>query len=229
MKNLSVSLSRKEKVLGWIYYPAQLLIVPLLIQFIGLKMGFPPNGLFVNFIYFAVNFLAIGLIFFRYLKENGKIALQRPGRCVSSAAIGLGIYFGLSQAVTILIMFVDPDFFNVNDAALGGMIQENFGLMAVGTVLFVPVAEEALYRGLFFSQVYNRSPIAAYLISTCVFAAIHVIGYIGQYQPLQLALCFLQYVPAGIALGFAYARADSIWASILMHTTINLIGVFAMR
>ena len=109
------------------------------------------------------------------------------------------------------------------------MVQENSTLMTIGIVLLVPIAEEFLYRGLFFSQFYNRKPIAAYLISTVVFAAIHVVGYLGSYPAMRLALCFLQYLPAGIAMGWAYARADSIWASILMHTTINLIGTLAMR
>lgn len=229
MNKLSVTLTRKEKILGWIYYPLQLLFLPLLIHFVCLFAGITLDLVLENFLYFCANFVFCGLIFFRYLKENGKIAVFHPLRCLSSAGIGLAIYWGLSYAVQFLIIMVDPAFFNVNDASLSVMIQDNFLLMAIGTVLFVPIAEEVLYRGLFFCQFYNRSPFAAYLISTCVFSAIHVVGYIGSYRPLQLALCFLQYLPAGIALGFAYKRANSIWASILMHVTINLIGVFSMR
>jgi membrane protease YdiL (CAAX protease family) len=229
MKKLSVSLTRKEKILGWIYYPIQLLILPVLIYLVCMLAGIELSLMLENFIYFCANFLGCSLIFFHFLKENGKIAFKHPLRCLTSAGIGLGIYWGTSYAVQIFIVVVDPDFFNVNDASLGTMIQDNFVLMAIGTVLLVPIAEEVMYRGLFFSQFYNRSPLLAYLLSTCVFAAIHVVGYIGSYEPLQLALCFLQYLPAGIALGFAYKRANSIWASILMHVTINLIGVFAMR
>ena len=155
--------------------------------------------------------------------------MAAPGHCIGSALLGLGLYWGLSYAVQFFILMVDPDFFNVNDASIGVMVQENFALTAIGTVLLVPVAEEALYRGLIFGAVYNRKPLAAYLISSCVFASVHVIGYIGSYEPMQLALCFLQYLPAGIALGWAYARSNSIWSPILMHITINLIGVVAMR
>ncbi|MBR2309663.1 MAG: CPBP family intramembrane metalloprotease [Oscillospiraceae bacterium] len=229
MEKISVTLTHKEKMLGWIYYPLQLLIIPLVISLVNALIGYPMNEAVLNFVYFAVNFVCILLIGFRFLKNNAKNALKAPLRCISSAVIGLFFYWGLSYIIQIFIMIIDPTFFNVNDASIDNMIQENSTLMTVGIVLLVPIAEEFLYRGLFFSQFYNRKPIAAYLISTCIFAAIHVVGYAFDYPMLRLVLCFLQYLPAGIAMGWAYARADSIWASILMHTAINLIGALAMR
>ena len=109
------------------------------------------------------------------------------------------------------------------------MVQENYTFLAFGTVLLVPVAEEALYRGLIFGQIYNRNRLAAYIISSVVFAAIHVISYIGLYEPIHLMLCLLQYLPAGLCLGWAYANSDTIWAPILMHITINQISILSMR
>ena len=229
MKKLSVTMTRKEKLLGWIYYPLQLLVIPVLVSLINALAGYPLNEATLNVVYFGVNFLCVGLIFFRFLKENAKVALSFPLRCLSSAAFGMVLYWGLSYAVQIVIVVVSPDFFNINDAAIGSMVQENYTLMVIGTVLLVPLAEETLYRGLMFGQLYNRSPLAAYVVSVCVFAAVHVVGYIGQYAPLQLCLCFLQYLPAGVAMGWAYARANSIWSPILMHITFNLIGMAFMR
>ena len=163
------------------------------------------------------------------MKENGKIALGTPFRCLGYAVAGIILYWGLSYLVTIVIFFVSPDFYNVNDASLGTLAKSNYELIAIGTVCLVPLAEEAMYRGLIFSQFYNRKPFAAYLISTFIFAAVHVVGYIGKYEPLHLCLCFLQYLPAGIALGWAYTKADTIWSPILMHITINAIGMASMR
>ena len=229
MKNLSVSMTQREKLLGWVYYPVQLLLLPSLIAVVNQLMASPLSEARMNFVYFALNFLLIVAIFFVFLKNNGKNAIQHPLRCIGAAAVGLVIYWGLSYAVQLLIVLVQPDFFNVNDVSIGAMVQEDFTLMAIGTALLVPVAEETLYRGLMFGTLYDRSPVAAYAISICIFASIHVIGYIGAYQPLQLALCFIQYLPAGLALGWAYAKADSIWAPILMHIAINSIGVASMR
>ena len=229
MKKLSITLTSKESLWGWIYYPIQLLVLPVAISLIDLLTGSHLDDAGLNFLFYCINFLAVFLIFFRFLKDNGKIAIASPVRCLVTAAGGLVINWVLSYAVQILIFTVDPSFFNVNDAAIDTMAQKNFNLVALGTVWLVPLAEESLYRGLIFGQIYRRKPLAAYIISTCVFAAIHVIGYIGSYEPLQLCLCFLQYLPAGIALAWTYVKADTIWAPILMHMTYNQLGIAAMR
>ena len=229
MNKLSVTLSEKEKLLGWIYYPIQLLILPLLLSVGNILAGSPMSESVLNFVYFASNFLFVLGIFFHLLKGNSEIAIRAPLKCISCALAGLVLNWGLSYAVQILIVIVKPDFFNVNDASIGVPVQENFALTAIGTVLLVPIAEEALYRGLIFGTFYNRSRIAAYVISVSIFASVHVIGYVGMYQPLHLALCFMQYLPGAISLAWAYAKADSLWSPILMHMIINLIGVLSMR
>ena len=126
-------------------------------------------------------------------------------------------------------MLISPDFFNVNDSAISTMVDQNTDLMAIGTILLAPVAEELFYRGLIFRGFYNKKPILGYLVSTLAFASLHVVGYIGLYSPLHLLLCLLQYIPAGICLGWAYAKTDCIFAPILMHIAINQIGILSMR
>lgn len=218
-----------EKILGWIYYPIQLLVLPFAISLALIQSGAPFSESMANFLYFTINFLCVVAIFHRFLWKNSKIALQSVFRCLRSAGVGLVAYWLLNYVVQIIIILADPEFFNVNDAHINEMVQENFSLLAFGTVLLVPIAEETLYRGLIFGQLYNRNRLGAYLISTLAFAAVHVVGYIGLYEPMHLLLCVLQYLPAGLCLGWAYASADSIWAPMLMHIAINQIGILAMR
>ena len=229
MNKLSVTMTRTEKLLGWIYYPLQLLVIPFAVTIVNILCGMPLTESWLNIVFFSLNFFAVALIFPHFLIGNGKIALENIFRTLQSAVLGLGVYWLLSYVVQLIIFTVDPGFFNVNDAYIDGMAHENFGIFAFCTVILVPIAEETLYRGLMFGQLYNRNRLAAYLISTLVFALVHVIGYIGQYSFMQLMLCVLQYLPAGLCLGWAYARADSIWASILIHIAINQIGVYTMR
>jgi membrane protease YdiL (CAAX protease family) len=226
---LSVTMTKAEKLAGWIYYPIQLLVLPFVITLVNFLCGNPLSESWLNVVYFIINFLAVGVIFRRYLLENLRIAVENPFRCLRSAAVGIVAYWLLSYVVQIFIIVVRPDFFNVNDAYISDMVQENYTFLAFGTVLLVPVAEEALYRGLIFGQIYNRNRLAAYIISSVVFAAIHVISYIGLYEPIHLMLCLLQYLPAGLCLGWAYANSDTIWAPILMHITINQISILSMR
>ena len=100
--------------------------------------------------------------------------------------------------------------------------------MLLCTVILVPTAEETIYRGLLFAPLYRKNRVLAYIVSMCVFSFVHLINYIGYADLLTLGLCFLQYLPAGFALAWAYARADSICAPILMHTQINLMSMLVM-
>ena len=229
MKKLSVNFTKTELVLGWIYMVLQLLVLPIVLQVGNELAGKPLSDAELNFCYFALNFLCVTIIFGKYLLGNLKSFLARPGR--SFAAVGFAFlgYWVLNFAVSMVIVTVYPDFNNVNDASVSQMVQDNFILTAIGTVLLVPITEELLFRGLIFRGIYNRSRFWAYAISAIAFSLPHVVGYIGQYAPLHLLMCFLQYLPAGLCLGWAYAYADSIFAPVIMHTLINLFGVFAMR
>lgn len=229
MKKLSVSMTPLETALGLTYLGIQTLILPSVLLQANLLLGNPLSVTQLNFVFFCIDFLCITLIFHQFLLTSVKAALSKPWVCLRSAFLGLLIYWLSSFFVNHFIVAVYPEFFNVNDASLIGMTQQNYTLMAIGTVILVPVVEETLYRGIVFRGLYNRSPILGYAVSTLAFSALHVLGYIGSYSPVHLLLCLLQYIPAGLCLGWAYVKADSIWAPILMHVTINQIGILSMR
>ena len=128
-----------------------------------------------------------------------------------------------------LIFALDPQFTSINDAGIGQMVEENYALMFIGTVFFVPIAEECLFRGLVFRGLYDRNVILAWVVSVLLFAAIHVTGYIGSQPTLTLLLCFVQYLPAGLCLAGAYRLSGSLISPILIHALVNLIGMISLR
>jgi membrane protease YdiL (CAAX protease family) len=228
MKNLSVKMTRTEFTLGWIYMAVQLLFLPTVLVLLNLYLKSPLDEAELNFLFFCLNFLCVTVIFHKYLLACGKISLSEPGKCLLSAIFGYVIYWVLSLGVSMVILWVYPEFMNVNDAAIETMVDSNFALTAIGTILLVPVTEEVLFRGLIFQGLHHKNRFLAYAVSSIAFCLPHVLGYIGLYSPLHLLLCFLQYLPAGIALAWAYERSDSIWAPVIMHTFVNLTGVSAM-
>ena len=229
MNRLSVSMNRNELRFGWLYYPIQFLFLPLLIEIVFEKAGFPLSAAWLNTLYFILNFCFILLIFRKFLKKNLKVAVHKPFICLLFAVAGVFTYMILGELVGLLILKLKPDFFNVNDSYINQMVRENSVLLPLSIIFLVPVAEEALYRGLMFGAIYNRNKVLAFTVSTLAFAAIHVIGYIGHYPPSHLALCLLQYLPAGLTFGLVYAITDTIWTPILMHIFINAIGMLSMR
>ncbi len=229
MKKLSVSMTKVEVILGWLYLAFQLVLLPVILILVNALLGYPLTDAGINFVFFCVNFLCTVAIFPRYLWASIKVLFAQPLACLRAALLGFLAYWVLSLAIGSLITALQPEYLNLNDGAIANMAQSSFLLISLGTVILAPVVEEVLYRGLLFGGLYNYSPVTAYIVSTLIFSAIHVIGYIGIYDPLSLVLSFLQYLPAGLCLGWAYAKSDTIWAPILIHISINLIGISAMR
>ena len=107
------------------------------------------------------------------------------------------------------------------------------GISYLGKLLLATVIGFAVYygltRGLVFGALHPRSRMLAYIVSTLFFSFIHVMGYIGSFSASVLLLCFLQYIPAGVMLAWAYEYSGSILAPILIHTAVNAIAIFSVR
>lgn len=226
---LSISMTWRETLLGWFLWALSMFLFPTLLALVNSLLPTPLSEAQLNIAYFLLEFLCVVLIFHRFLHASVKVLFRKPWRCLRYAVLGFVMYYVGMLLVSELIFRILPEFYNVNDAAIGEMSQEHFTLMAFCTVLLVPVTEETLYRGLFFQGLQRKSRALAYLASTFIFSLIHVIGYIGLYDFKTLLLCFIQYLPAGIALNWSYEKADTIAAPILIHITINQIGMSAMR
>ena len=229
MNRLPVSMTSTEKSIGWIYWGLQLLVLPVAMSMLLEHFAVALSEIQFNFIYFAINFICLTVILRRFLGNNARLALQQPFRTLRYA-FGAYAFFWISTTIigTATSYFV-PSFANVNDASIMEMASDDYTLTAIGTVLLAPVAEELMYRGLIFDALHHRSPAGAFFVTTVVFAAIHVVGYIGLYSPFVLLLCFVQYIPAGLCLGWAYTRSGNIWAPILAHIAINQTTILTMR
>lgn len=218
-----------EFIFGFIYFLLQLLVVPGIIVAVDMMLPSPMPAAVLNFICFAVNFVAVLVIFRKFLWANLSPVREAPWNVLRWAGIGFVIYTAGNTLFGWVVGLLDPDFVNINDSVIMEMVQGHFGLMTVGTVLLVPVAEECFYRGLMFRGIYDTSPVLAYAVSMVLFSLAHVLGYVTMVDFGTLVLCFFQYLPAGFALALAYRQSGSIYASILIHMTVNQMGMLLMR
>ena len=226
MKSLPVSLSKTEfqRGLGLLLF-GQFVLPSLLIELVsGLNLGFTSAQ--YNFLYFLINYVAAIILFHKFIWAELEVAFKKAFRILGYLVICYGIYHVLSTGVAYLIHWIDPTFFNLNDANISDMSQQQFALIAVGTVILVPLAEEMLFRGVLFNHIYQKHQVLAWLISIVSFSLVHLIGYIGQYSPLAFFLAFLQYLPASIVLCFGYVQSGTIFTPILFHTLINAIAMY---
>ncbi len=218
----------KERYFGWRYLLFQVIFLPQLLR-LALGVLRITDTAVINFAYFALNFTVVIVCFRRFWQAALSHAGKRLPRILLTALGGLAVYWVLTWLMGMLIVRIDPSFANVNDQNIAGMTQSRYWLMAVGTTILVPVAEETLNRGAVFGSLRQRSPVAAYLVSTAVFSIIHIQGYFGIIPTRTLLLCFLQYLPAGVVLAAAYDLSGSIFAPIAIHCAVNAIAILAMR
>lgn len=214
-------ISRQTAAAGWCWMLFYLLALPSLLYRLNESLPRRLTDTALNGLFYFINFVAILLIFGSFLRRSLRHALKRPRALVKAVIIGLCGYTLGTWAVTQAAYLIVPEFSNANNEAIIRMGKNGWVLMTLGTVLFAPVAEECLFRGLLFRRIYPENPLAAWALSMLAFAAIHVTGYLGSVPALTLLLCFLQYLPAGAALAWAYIEADTIWAPIALHCLIN--------
>ena len=228
-KSNHASISPQENSRGWGYLFFQLLALPYLLSAFSKSLSNPLSAAELNFAFYSTNFIAIIIIFRKFLSASARGAMRNFWEVLQAAVLGLVAYEISNFLVTRTIIHFFPGFSNVNDASISAMTGSNFTLMVIGIVFLVPPVEEVLYRGMIFRRLYATSRPAAYIVSVIVFGAIHVIGYIGQFSAGTLALFFVQYIPAGLWLAWTCHKGDKILASIAVQAAINAIGVYITR
>lgn len=223
-----LSLLPMEMGLGWLYLAAEFLLIPPLIYTLGgLFGGF--SDATANFIYYLTNALCCGLIFRRLLHQSLEQAGKHPGQLLLCSVGAFLVYQICFHVLDWIMRSMMPGFSNVNDDAILTMVSSAPVLMGIGTIVLVPIAEECLFRGLLFVPMYRKNHALGYILSTLAFSAIHVVGYIGIYPPKLLLLCFLQYIPAGLLLGWACAVSGSLFTPMLVHSAINAVSFLTLR
>ena len=220
-------MSKTEQLAGWTWLIVQLLFLPSMVAITSMLLHLNLSVAMLNIILFTLDFIAIVAIFHRYLLMQ--IRMINLSRLLIWVPLGLLLYWTLSIAASYLVSYLQPAHTNANNETISSFLQEQQLLMTIGTVILVPVTEETLFRGLLFGTLYKKHPLLGYVVSVVVFAAVHVIGYIGTQDVLSLCVSLIQYIPAGLVLSFVYIKANTLAAPILIHACLNALATLLLR
>lgn len=222
-------MTRQEKAFGTLWLLFETLFFATLLQILNSLLPTPLPQSEVNFVFFSVNFTAVVWIFRRYLWAQIRLIPDVAEKVLLVAAPGYLIYRLLNLLLVQVLFALNPDHFSINDVTIQGLVEEDYFLMFLGSVILVPITEETLFRGLVFRGLYDHSPILAWVLSVVLFSAVHVVGYIGAYPIETILLCFAQYIPAGVCLAGAYRLSGALLSPILIHALVNLVGMMSLR
>jgi membrane protease YdiL (CAAX protease family) len=108
-----------------------------------------------------------------------------------------------------------PDYSKVSES-LNSSSQDMLAML--GIVVFGPILEEILFRGIIFNKLRQEMPVVlAALIQAIIFGIMHG-------NPLQ----FLYTVVLGLIMAYVYVKTDSLWLSIVVHVIYNYFGVLIL-
>lgn len=145
----------------------------------------------------------------------------RPADVAIGAALAIAglVVAGLIGSLVFALFDEDPD---ATVAELAENSQDGGGLsiwiilLAVLAATVVPIVEELVYRGLWWSALEKRGmgDVAVILITSTVFAVVH-------FEPIRLPILFV----LGLALGYGRIRTGRIGSAVVAHMLINGIGM----
>ena len=222
-------LTKKELSHGTRYLLFQTIFLPSLLSLFNGLLTVRLSAAWLNALFFTINLAAALWIFHRYLKSSFPVDRKQLVRILAVGILFFAVNQGCSRILGKLFSSVAPDFSNINDQSIAALLRENFPVMALCTVIFVPITEECFFRGVLFRGIYDHAPWAAWVCSVMLFGFLHVMNYVGTIPPLSLFFSFLQYIPAGICLAASYRLSGSLLCPILIHAAVNAVGLLHMR
>ena len=156
-RSLSACPTAQESVAGGVYFIFQLLVLPSILRWVNAQLSQPLTETELNFTYYLINFLAAILIYHEFLGRSARQATQHIAYFCQAVVLGLAAYYACNFLTLRLIRLLVPSFTNYNDEVISAMSRSGRYLMVVSTVILVPPAEECVFRGLIFRNLYGKS------------------------------------------------------------------------
>ena len=221
-------ITKPEMIFGIIYIIVHSVALPQLLALVDIAAkhyGLSVTENDLNVIYYAVSFIVVLIFMFRFLRASFADIFDNFGRFLITAALAIVIYYAVSAAVGALLLGVMDEIANPSVETEIELTKADFNKTMVIAVLLAPVVEESMFRGALFGAIRVKSRLAAYIVTTVLFAVYHLWPYfVADFAWMDL-LYLLQYVPIGIILAWCVERSGTIWTSILVHALINYVAV----
>ena len=217
--HLGYHLTNAETIAGWLWLPFYLVLLAPIIQYVLKLLTIDCTQITLNLIYFVVNLAVVLIIFRRFLRQ--RFFGSSFWNFVQAVILGFVLYYVCTRLIEFAVTKLAGDFTIYNNETVESLISENKYVMLAVSVILAPIIEETLIRGLVFGSLHHTSRVLAYLMSCFIFVLMHNWQYFGLYPAEKILLSCLPYIPAAVALGWTYEKADTLWAAVTLHALIN--------
>ena len=221
--NIGSRLTKAQMIAGFLYLPFYVALLAQGLSLLKDLLGLSWTDVQFNTCWFLLNAVIVWVIFHKFLLRS--LRSIRFWELVQAVILGFVFYYAGTWVFGFLTDLLNLRIVSFNDQTVQGLVTENYWLMVFCAVVLAPIVEETLVRGLIFGALRPKSRIAAYLASILFFSMMHVWAHIPGEGLVPVLLAAAQYIPASIALGWTYEKANTVWAPILVHMAINAISM----
>lgn len=178
----------------------------------------------INSINYAILFIVDMLLLINYFHEL--IIPFKKGRTYLAGLIGFAVLLGGSTLITYLMELAVPSAgTGENQSVAIQMILRNPAVSIIILGFIGPLVEELTYRVGLFTLCKRASPVLAYILTTLVFAVIHIDFFSDNIINELVALP--DYLFAGLMFSLLYDK-EGFGASYLAHVGNNLFSVISI-
>lgn len=219
-------LTRAEMGRGWVFFALYVLLFPWVMGWVQRAFHGELPIAEANVIYYLLSATLVMLVFWSFLHHGFHMLLDwLPENlfALCTGLVGAGV-------LHLLVMWIPLPVENPNKINY----LEQFTLAPGATLLillvFMPLVEETLFRGLLFGSLRRYSRPLGYAVSILAYALYCVWQFIYAYGQVDLRylLLLVEYLPMAAGLTWCYDNGGSIWSPILLHSIINGITLFSI-
>lgn len=221
-------MTKGEMIAGYVYLPFFYGITAILIVYVLSIFGKGDEIALVNLVFNYVNFAFIAVAFHKYLANSLYAFGKKIWNSLQAVILSVALWLALSVVVGFILSFIFGEFSNPNDDLVRDIAGLSRKTIIVCACILAPFVEETLFRGVVFGSIHRKNRFAAYVVSFLLFGGTHIWQFALEEPSWFLLINLLEYIPASIALGWAYEKGDNIFCPIILHAAVNCISVFQL-
>jgi membrane protease YdiL (CAAX protease family) len=212
-------------VIAVLYFLGYTLLFPFILLLIG--EVYPDFGAwpYSDVIYHGIMTFVFLFLGRRFLHEEGSAWSLRTVWIVFQGVSAMVFGAALLNLLITALTGLDT---SLNQQTLIDYFLQNSLAVTVQAVIFAPIAEEIVFRGVLYRHFrINNRVLMPLILSTLLFAAMHALGSIllGMWSDLWF---IPMYAYMGLVLAVVYERTHSLYAAITVHLINNAISILAM-
>lgn len=230
-RSTGAGMTKTEVLLGGAALALYLVVLPLAAEplFDGIEglfavsLGADVRDAAYYYLLFALTLAAL----WGYFGRTTRAFFDRPWRTLGTVGLGLAAFYGLNELTWRVLELVIAGQANLNDQAILARMNTAPRTTILIVVFLAPVVEEALLRGYVFGNLRPYSRAAAYLVSSFLFACLHVWQFVVLEHNLAYLPVLLQYLVPGLVMAWTFERSETLWGSVLLHMVVNALAVWS--